>query len=179
MWKKYQPYVLGALLVMLLLAVYLNRSEAPGIPNVVAANKNFEPLKVEDPQLRLDLLQAIRDTEYTGGRHNIFSYAPEPAPAATKRGSDPRPFIPKGPQPEPPPPPLSIPVTFFGFAVNEQTHNRLAFLNSGEDVLIVGEGGTLWNRFRLLKIDKGSAEFEEISSGRRASVPITKPEQQP
>jgi hypothetical protein len=175
MKKENQIYVLIGLGVLLAAIFYWNRTSAGGADTVVAGNVKFEPLKVEDPQLRLDLLDKVRDTEYKGSNHNIFSYAPPPAPAAPKVQRAP---VVVGPQPPPPPQPLQVPVTFFGFSVNPRTQRRLAFLSANDEVFIVGEGGTVLSRFRLVKIGNGTADFEEISSGRHATVPMTQPEEQ-
>jgi hypothetical protein len=176
MKKENQMYVLIGLVVLLGAIFYWNRTSAGGADTVVAGNVKFEPLKVEDPQLRLDLLDKVRDTEYKGSNHNIFSYAP-PAPPPTKTKIQ-QAQVDVGPKLPPPPPPLNVPVTFFGFSVNPKTQRRLAFLSANEDVFIVGEGGTVLSRFRLVKIGNGSADFEEISSGRHATVAMTQPEEQ-
>lgn len=173
--KEQQMYLLIGLVVIFGAIFYWNRTSAGGAETVVAGNVKFEPLKVEDPQLRLDLLDKVRDTEYKGSNHNIFSYAPPPPPPKVKAPVV-HPNL--GPQLPPPPPPLQVPVSFFGYSVNPKTQRRLAFLTANEDVIIVGEGGTVLSRFRLIKIGNGSADFEEISTGRHATVPMTQPEEQ-
>jgi len=89
-----------------------------------------------------------------------------------------KPHVDVGPHLPPPPPPLQVPVTFFGYSVNPKSQRRLAFLSANDEVMIVGEGGTVLTRFRLVKIGNGSADFEEIATGRHATVPMTQPEEQ-
>jgi len=176
MKNKTQTYLLVGLFVVLGLVFYLNHTSAGG-PTVIPGDTKFEPLKVEDPQLRLDLLEKVRDAEYKGSNHNIFMYGPATPIAAVKPKVEAT-HVNMGPQLPPPPPALQVPVTFFGYSVNPKTQRRLAFLSANDEVMIVGEGGTVLSRFRLLKIGNGTADFEEISSGRHATVPMTQPEEQ-
>lgn len=83
----------------------------------------------------------------------------------------PPPFV--GPQPAPPPPPLQVPVEFYG--IESSQGRQVALLKNGDDVLIVAPGDTFMNRFRLLRIGNQSADVEEISSGRHATLPLVPP----
>jgi hypothetical protein len=169
--KRAQIYILAGLLVVFVLTVWLNRTQAPALTGVVAANQRFQPLQVEDPTLRMDLLDRIHKQEYTGTHRNIFSSEPPPPPASEmkKALSPPVPVVPAGP------PPLEVPATFFGYLTNPKTGRRQAFFTSGEDVFVVDEGGMLLNRFRLLKVGNNSVDLEEISSGRRATLTLELP----
>jgi hypothetical protein len=175
---KTQRYVLGVLLVVLVLAYFLNRSGGSGLGSIVAApDAKFEPLKVEDPALRVYELDKVRKAEYKGAEHNIFVYGPPrptPAQIAMKKEEENRhKFV--GPPPPPPIPPLVVPATFFGYATNPKTKNRLAFFSTPDDVFIVGEGGMLMNRYRLLRIGNVSADVEEVGSGKHATMQMTQP----
>ncbi|MFZ0037012.1 MAG: hypothetical protein WAK91_06310 [Candidatus Acidiferrales bacterium] len=184
MSKWTQQIVLVVLAVLLAIVVYVNFSgsqAASALPGFTPVDTKFEPLKVEDPSLRLDLLEKVRRTEYKGEHHDIFSFGP-PAPTPAQKAAEaqrehPRQFV--GPQKPAPPEPPQVGATFFGYATNSSTQNRLAFFSKEDDVFIVGEGGTLFNRFRLVKIGNNSAEFEEISSGLHATLSMTQPDQQP
>jgi GTPase len=68
---------------------------------------------------------------------------------------------------------------FFGYGTVPNGTSKRAFLSDGEEVYIVAEGDTLLGRFRIVKINNGNLEFEEISSGRRASVAMTQDDSQP
>ena len=61
MWRKVQPYVLVGLLIAALAAYFVNRNQGSGIAGVLAANGTFTPLSVQEPQLRLDLLEMLKN----------------------------------------------------------------------------------------------------------------------
>jgi hypothetical protein len=183
MSKKAQQIVLGVLVVILAAIAYgsLGGSQKAALPGFATADTAFQPLGVEDPALRLDLLEKVRKSEYKGEHHDIFRFGPpDPTPAekvAEARRENVRAFV--GPQKPPPPEVPQVPATFFGYATNATTQNRLAFFSKEDDVFIVGEGGTLFNRFRLLKIGNSSAEFEEVGTGLHTTLSMTQPEAAP
>jgi hypothetical protein len=162
------------LLVVGALAYLWNRNSVSGIPGVTVA-AGFQPLNVQDPELRLDMLDKIRKLEYSGAHRNIFSATPLPPviTEAEKKAEERRKNM--GPVQPPPPPPPSVPATFFGYVSNRAGANRLGFFQSGDDVYVVAEGSLLLSNFRLLKIGNDTAEFEEVSTGRKASLAITQP----
>src|ERR1700690_1308463 len=177
---KTQRYILGALVVLLVLVYFLNRSGSTLGSIVAAPDAKFEPVKVEDPALRVYELDKVRKAEYKGAEHNIFVYGPpRPTPEAVKaklEAENRHKFY--GPQPPPPDPPLVVPATFFGYATNPKTKNRLAFFSTPDDVFIVGEGGVLMNRYRLLRIGNVSADLEEVGSGKHATMQMTQPNEE-
>ncbi len=172
MSRKTQIYVLVGLLALLVIVFVLNRNTAPALTGV-AADEKFQPLNVEDPTLRVDLLEKIHKQEYGGTHRNIFTITlpPPPVPQPGQAG-----YIAPAPPPEPAgPPPVVVPATFFGYAVTPKTGKRQAFFTNGDDVFVVDEGATLLNRFRLLKIGNSTADLEEISSGRHTTVNLEQP----
>ncbi len=176
MSRRIQSYVLAGLLVILAIVLLRSRhSEVASIPGVFAADAQYQPLDVQEPQLRVDLLQKIRKLEYAGVHRNIFLAAPPPlpVPAGQKAAKAAEVFV--GPRLPPPPPPLQVPAEFFGYASERESGRRLAFFTSGDDVLVVAEGDTFLNRFRLIHIGNDSADVEEISSGRHAMIPMVQP----
>ncbi len=176
MSRRIQIYSLAVLLGILVLVLVVSRSHSPGISGVLAAEGRFQPLNIQDPRLRLDLLERIQKQEYPGTHRNIFSAEPPPlppTPAQMKAQEE------QANQAASVPPPLVVPATFFGYAAEARSGSRLAFFQSGDDVLILGEGGILLGRFRLLKIGNDSAELEEISSGRRTTIPMAGPSPSP
>jgi hypothetical protein len=175
MTDRKKIYILLGLVGLLAVLYWVNRNSASGVSGVLAADNKFQPLNVQDPQLRLDLLEKIHKQEYAGIHRNIFVVTPPPPPPT--EGGESR--GPTGPQPPPPPPPVVIAATFFGYAADTRTGSRLAFFENGDDVSIVGEGGILLGRYRLLKIGNDSAEFEEVASGRRATLPMAQPAAEP
>lgn len=176
MSRRIQGYVLAGLLALLAgVLLHARRSEVAAVPGVFAADTRFQPLDVQEPQLRLDLLQRIRKLQYSGVHRNIFLATPPPlpVPAGQKAAKPAEVFV--GPRLPPPPPPLQVPAEFFGYASEQASGRRIAFFTSGDDVLVVAEGDTFLNRFRLVHIGNDSADVEEIASGRHALVPMVQP----
>lgn len=172
MSRRVQIYVLAGLLVVLGVVLYQYRS-SHGITGVFASNDKFQPLDVQEPQLHLDLLNDIRKTEYSGTHRNIFVAQPIPPPKPKFEPAKNNDFV--GPRVPPPPPPLQVPVQFFGYASEPESGRRVGFFASGDDVLVLAQGDTFLDRYRLLSLTNDSAEVMEISSGRRATLPITQP----
>jgi hypothetical protein len=170
--RRTEIWFLAVLVVILGLSFWYARIQAPELGGVAAANLKYEPLKVEDPALRMDLLERIQKLEYTGTHRNIFSAEAPPAPTTSKTNHT----VAGPPQPAGPPP-LDIPVTFFGYEVNPQTGKRQAFFTNGDDVFVVPEGGMFLNRFRLIKVGNNTADIIEESSGRRATLTMELPPQ--
>lgn len=174
---RYEVYVLAALLLALALAArYALHSDSVGIAGgVFASNSKFTPLDVPDPSLRLDLLQKIRRERYAGQDRNIFSAEPLAPPRVTRRVAvEPAPQVPVAP---PPPPPVTVPATFYGIVTDVATGRKEACFSTGADnaPLILPEGGTLLNQFRVLKIGSNSVEVQEISTGRTTMMVLMSP----
>ena len=71
--------------------------------------------------------------------------------------------------------PLVVPATFYGYVTDQQTGMRRAFFMEGENVYVLGVGDVLLGRYRLVQIGNSSAELEEISTGRRATLTMEEP----
>ncbi|HXN19072.1 MAG TPA: hypothetical protein VN875_12115 [Candidatus Binatus sp.] len=163
-------------LVILLVVVYIsNRPQMPGLQGVMASDSSFQPLNVDEPELRLDLLAKLQKLDYPAGAHrDIFTNValPPQLTAEEKRRQEHQyPTV----QHPPPPPPVEVPAQFFGYASMRSSPHRLAFFLNGDEVLVVQEGSVFLGRFRLDKIGNDSADVEEVSSGRHASVPMVAP----
>jgi hypothetical protein len=167
---------IAALLVLLVIAgiVWHFRSANPAvIADTAAFVQNYPPLAVDNPQLHWWKLEGSRKAEYKSNGRNIFSpvvpltrvLAAQQVPKTV----DPNSIAP--PVPSAPPPP-ALPVKFFGYGTVLPGGNRRAFFTDGDEVHIVGEGETLLGRYRILKIGNANLEFEEISTGRRASAAL-------
>ena len=179
MSRRKDIYALAGLIVLLAIVGYSyfsSRSQGDGLPGVFAADAKFQPLDVQEPSLRLDLLTKLRKTEYPESHRNIFVAMPPPPPKPTPAQLvAERPFV--GPK-EQVLPPLQIPAQFFGYAFQRGNGRRVAFFTSGDDVLVVGEGENFLNRFRLIRFNNDSADVEELSTGRHATLPmVPSPEQ--
>jgi hypothetical protein len=78
------------------------------------------------------------------------------------------------PPPPAPLPPVVVPAQFFGYAARPGGTTRVAFFLNGEDVLVVAEGDPFLGNYRLVHIGNDSADVEEMSSGRHATVQLEK-----
>jgi hypothetical protein len=163
--------VLVGLLLILIYFGYRTLRPASDISAVSSAIQTFVPLPVENPALRLDLLDKLREVEYHGPQRNIFSATPIAPPPSQVHApvAPPPPPVPSGP------PPLTVPATFFGYVADARTGTKRAFFNSGDDVYVLGVGEILVGRFRLLQIGNNTAELEETSSGRRTTLTLEEP----
>jgi len=174
MSRRTQVGVLIGLLVLLVVVYLANRTQMPGLQGVMASDSSFQPLNVEEPELRLDLLEKLQKLDYPAGSHrNIFSAVAlpvEPTPEQKARMHQ-YPIVNR----PPPPPPVQVSAQFFGYASMPSSPRRVAFFLNGDDVLVVQEGSVFMGRFRLDKIGNDSADVEEVSSGRHASVPMVQP----
>jgi hypothetical protein len=176
MTRRQQIVMLCGLLAVLAIALFVEfRPDSGDTPIVApaAAVSPYAPLGVENPALRLDELDRVRNLQYTGQHRNIFSATipPPPPPVLTKAQIKAQQEALRN-QPPPPPPPLQVPATFFGYVTDKRTGNKQAFFTDGDDVFIAGEGELLLGRFRVLKIGNDTAEVEEVSSGRHATLPL-------
>jgi hypothetical protein len=138
----------------------------------VAVDARFAPLNVDNPALRLDILQRFLALEYKGVHRSIFSASlpPPPAPPPTKQ-------VVVDPGPPPGPPPLVVDAKYFGYVSDNSGSHRRAFFatNNNDDVVIAGEGDTLMGRFRVVRLTNTTAEMEEVASGRRTTLTLEEP----
>jgi len=175
-------YLLGALVLVIVAAVYVNwPASAPSNVMVAATDTGpYSPMLVENPALRLDELDRVRKLEYTGTHRNIFSPTPPPPPPPSPVPGGGGPKGAHGaaapPAPPAPPPTVVVPATFFGYVTDKRTGHKEAFFSDSDDVYIAAEGETLLGRFRVLKIGNDSVEVEEISSGRRTTLTMQETE---
>jgi hypothetical protein len=171
MSQRNKIYVLVVLMAVAVLVFLRNRTDVPGV-GVLAEDTKFTPLDVQEPDLHLDLLAKIHKTEYAGMHRDIFSGAPMPSKIELARAAEAA--RPMGPAVPPPPPPVQVPAQFFGYASRSGagSSKRVAFFLNGEDVIVVAEGDTFMGNFRLVHIGNESADVQEVSSGRHATVPL-------
>jgi hypothetical protein len=169
MSRRFQLYLLLALLLLLATVIWYNRDSSSQTTGFLTLSGEFTPLSVENPFLRLDKLERIRKLEYKGAGRVIFSFQAPPKP---------KPLPPQPVNLEPPKPvevPLQLPVKFFGVVSDPRSGNKRACFTNGEDVFILSEGELLQNRYRLLRIGNSTADFEDLQTGKRASLPLEQP----
>ena len=179
MKQKNQLAILAALIVVMALVWYLNRSKPAVVAGNATAFQNYQLLAVENPQLHREKMEAAQKTEYHSlGRNPFSEIAPPPPESQVKKVVTHQNY---GPVQPPPPPPPALPgnMKFFGYGTVPNGSSRRAFLSDGDDVYIVAEGDTLLGRFRIVKVTNANLEFEEIATGRRATVALTQDEQAP
>jgi hypothetical protein len=144
----------------------------------------IDPSKV-DPTLRTDLLAKLQEVHVEGGDRSVFDFGKAPAPKAEVEKEKPvLPSIwakgvmsmpvkpPDPPPPAPPPPPPPIPLKFYGFSSYRQGVKR-AFFMEGEDIYVAGEGDTIKNRYKIIRIGVNSAVIEDINFKHEQTIPLT------
>lgn len=176
MKKKGEIVVLGVLLAVLVSsAVYFYRSKyasADDAPPAISVDAKFTPLNVDNPALRLDILKRFLALQYKGVHRSIFSATlpPPPTPPPSKQ-----PVVAPGPPPGPPP--LTVDAKYFGYVSDFSGNHRRAFFatSNNDDIIIAGEGDTLMGRFRVVRLTSTTADVEEVSTGRRATLTLEEP----
>ena len=136
----------------------------------VTATQNYRLLPIANPAPHTDRREAARRAVYKSNGRNPFSSI-APSPPSQTPGKVVAKKEPSGPPIELPPPPPEIPANmhFYGYGTVPNGTSRRAFFTDGEDVFIVSEGEVFLNRFRILKINNASLDFEEVSSGRHGT----------
>lgn len=162
--------------MVLVITVYFTTDifhPAADSPKRVAVEGAFTPLNVDNPALRMDILKRFLTLEYKGVHRNVFSATlpPPPAPSPSKQPVNVAPPPPSGP------PPLTVDAKYFGYVSDMGGSHRKAFFitSNNEDVFIAGEGDTLMGRFRVDRITNTTADVEEVSSGRHATLILEEP----
>jgi hypothetical protein len=172
--KQKRITLLAGLGVLLLYIIYVSNRPSEIAQVVSSADEKFRPIAVENPALKLELLERLKKLQYKGSHRNIFSsVAPPSASGAPLAVTAPPPITaPGGPSG---PAPLVVPATFYGFVTDAQTGMRRAFFIEGENVYIIAVGEMLLGHYRLVQIGNSSVELEETSTGRRATLTMEEP----
>jgi hypothetical protein len=172
--KQKRITLLAGLGLVFLSIIYISNRPSEIAQVVSSADEKFRPIAVENPALKLELLERLKKLQYQGSHRNIFSsVAPPPASAVPPPGIAPPPITaPSGPSG---PAPLVVPATFYGFVTDAQTGMRRAFFMEGENVYIIAVGEMLLGHYRLVQIGNSSVELEETSTGRRATLTMEEP----
>jgi hypothetical protein len=176
MSRRNQFLMLGVLFAVLagsLYYAYRNFVTPDDAPKAVTIDDRFAPLNVDNPALRTDIIKRFLELEYNGVHRSIFSATlpPPPVPPAPPKPVNVAPPVPAGPSP------LTVDAKYFGYVSDLGGSHRRAFFATpnNEDVYIAGEGDTLMGRFRVVRITNTTADVEEVSSGRRATLTLEEP----
>jgi len=175
--KRRLEVIILAVLLVVAGGIYLSsRSSGTGLPGITAADEKFQPLSVREPQLRLNKVAQLQTLDYKGTHRNIFVATPPPPEptAADQARAEALKHPLYGPPLPPPDPPLTVPAQFFGYA-SSKSGRRVAFFTSGDDVLVVPEGDTFMNRYRVVKIGSDSVDVDEVPTGKHAHMPMLQP----
>jgi hypothetical protein len=176
MKRRPQFIVLGVLVAVLAATAFnfywMRYVSQEGPPAPISIDARFAPLGVDNPALRLDILQRFLALEYKGVHRNIFSATPPPPPPPP-----PSQQVVVAPGPPPGPAPLTVEAKYFGYVSDYGGNHRRAFFatTNNEDVIIAGEGDTFMGRFRVVHLTNTTADVEEVSSGRRATLTLEQP----
>jgi hypothetical protein len=173
MSRRNQMIVLGLLFAVLGFTVYFRLRPSDDPTKTPSVAGLFAPINVDNPALRLDILQRFLNLQYRGTHRNIFvATAPPPPPLPT-------PVTPVSVAPPVPtgPPPLTVEAKYFGFVSDSKGSHRRAFFatSNNDEVFVAGEGDTVLGRFRVVRITSTTADLEEVSSGRRATLILEEP----
>jgi hypothetical protein len=171
--RRNQIIVLGALLAVLGVTLYFRLRPEDTNAKTASVSGLFTPINVDNPALRLDVLQHFLSLQYKGAHRNIFvaTLPPPPPPPTPVTPVNTAPVIPSGP------PPLTVDAKYFGFVSDPRGSHRRAFFASSnnEEVYVAGEGDTLLGRFRVVRLTATTADLEEVSSGRHATLTLEEP----
>jgi len=174
MSEKTKAIWLAGLIVVAVIVWYFSGKGPAAVSNPsLNPAAAYKPLAVENPELKRDILEHSRKTEYKSGGRDLFSMiAPPPPETAAKREVAHTSY---GPVMPPPPPPPALPgnVRFFGYGTVPNGTAKRAFLTDGDQIFIVAEGETLLGKYRVVKIGNANLDFEEIATGRRGSTTLT------
>ena len=129
--------------------------------------QTYQPMTVANPEIRWWEVEKRRKAEYKASGVDLFSQVVPPSPEDLDKQKREEENNRNAHKNDPPPPPPDLPLKFFGYGTVPTGTARRAFLSDGDEVYIVGEGDLLMGRYRILKINNASLEFEEVGSGRR------------
>jgi len=146
-------------------------STGSGSANNAAAKKAAaNGSKSLDPTLRLDLLAQSEKTEYTGTGRNVFSLTAPPPPIPLAIAPI-RPVADLGPPPPPPKPKIML--TFYGYETSKGGKKRIFLINQDQDVFIAAEGDIVDRRYKIMKIQTGSVDIQDILNDNTQTIRLT------
>ena len=169
--------VLGVLLAVLAVTgvfmYWTNYSSAASTTPPPALDARFTPLNVDNPALAHGYSEAFSGAGIQGRSPEHFQRDAASAPGAPPSKAP----VNVAPGPPPGPPPLTVDAKYFGYVSDLGGSHRRAFFSTAnnEDVIIAGEGDTFMGRFRVVRLTNTTADVEEVSSGRRATLTLEEP----
>ena len=79
--NQIQIALLAGLFLLFVYVMYRDSRSSEIVPMISSADEHFAPIAVENPELRLDLLDRLKNLDYQGSHRNIFSATLPPPPA--------------------------------------------------------------------------------------------------
>lgn len=133
--------------------------------------QGYQTLNFPESRLHKEVTDLRHKAEYKGSGASPFSMVIPPSPADVQKAKNDAQKVADQQRIDAanaPPPPEELPpnMKFFGYGNVPNGTPRRAFLSYQDDVYIVTEGDTLLGRYRIVKINNSTLEFENISSGR-------------
>src|ERR1017187_10102331 len=113
MSRRNQMIVLGLLFAVLGYRLYVTFRPSENSGTVSNTSGQFAPIDVDNPALRMDILQRFLNLEYKGVHRNIFSATPPKPPSPPKQA-------PAMSAPPEAPPPLTVDAKYFGYVSGDQ-----------------------------------------------------------
>ena len=130
----------------------------------------YQPLNFPNPEIQWGRIDARRKAEYKQSGGNLFSTVIPPTPEEIQKQKQQIETAAQAAQQaaiQQGPPPPKLDMKFFGYGTVPNGTPRRAFLAYQDEVLIVSEGDTLMGKYRILKINNSTLEFEDLSTGLR------------
>src|SRR5579863_5850510 len=121
---KRESSLVGVLVVLTIvsgLIYYFNNRGTSSASTVISVGGDYKPIAIENPSLRMDLLEGLQHVEYKGSHRNIFSgtpppHVPTPQEIAYNKAHEPPPS-----QVQPIVQPVQVNLKFYGYIDDPRT----------------------------------------------------------
>jgi hypothetical protein len=137
---------------------------------LASTSASLDPTLDESAMLRTESLM------YSGTGRNIFSanYVPPPplipkVVGRVRQNQNAPPLPPPMPAGPPPPPPINL--KFFGTAKQVKQGTLQAFLLSGDDVYLAGQGDIVARRYKVGTISENSVQVTDLQNNNTQTLP--------
>jgi len=185
--RRRQQLMLGALVVILLIAIYRMWPVTSATPATTSNRQgqssgpraqSTQAAGSDGPDVHLEALQGERPKPGSADR-DLFRYkpkAPPPPPLVPPRPTQPTapvtPAVPTGPPPPPPVPPITL--KFIGVMELPTQARKIAVLSDGRGAPFYGkEGEIVDGRYRILKIGVESIDIAYADGRGRQTIRLT------
>jgi len=177
---KQKNEIIALVVLMALAALVLGWQFWPSSASKAASAALFQPYKplnFTNPEIQWPIIESRRKAEYKPSGVNLFSMNVPPSQEEIKKQEEQQKQAlaqqqTVAAQQGPPPAQMPADMKFFGYGTVPNGTPRRAFLSYQEDVYIVSEGDTVIGRFRILKINNATLEFEELATGQHGQKVI-------